>query len=517
MSNIIGIDLGTTNSCVSIIEGGETIVVANAEGDRTTPSMVAFTSKGERHVGKHAKRQAAVNPERTVYGVKRLMGHRFSDPEVAEFCRNIPYKIVENDNGTVAVEIDKQPMTPQEISALVVNKLKESVELYTGETVDQCVVAVPAYFNDAQRQATRDACRLAGLDVLRIMNEPTLAALAFGYKTNAADAANIVVFDLGGGTFDVSILECRAGTFRVLATAGNNHLGGNDFDDLIFNYLVDTFKEESTIDIRADKMAVQRVREAAETLKCELSTMNESSVNLPFLAIGPAGPVHMMQTVTRTELETLIKPLLDKLEAPCRDALREAGLTCDKLNDVLLVGGMTRMPCVQQRVEQIFNKKPSHNINPDEAVALGAAVQAGVLDGEVSEVVLLDVTPLNLGIRTKGDRVSVIIERNTSIPTRASKVFATTQDGQTFVDISIVQGDSKVASECACLGDVKLTGIPPMPAGKARVQVEFGIDANGVVSVCVVDKQTNVRETLTIENAMSLTPSELEAARERLK
>ncbi len=516
MSYIIGIDLGTTNSCVSIIEGGEAVVIANAEGDRTTPSMVAFTSKGERHVGKHAKRQAAVNPERTVYGVKRLLGHRFNDPEVSEYCRNLPFNVVQTSNGGVAIEIDKQQLSPQEISALVVSKLKESAESYTGETINQCVVAVPAYFNDAQRQATRDACKLAGLDVLRIMNEPTLAALAFGYKTNTSSASNLIVFDLGGGTFDVSVLECRGGTFRVLATAGNNHLGGNDFDDLIFEYLVKQFQEENGIDIRSDKMAVQRVREAAETLKCELSTMSESSVNLPFLAIGSAGPVHMMETVTRSDLEDLIKPLLNKLEAPCRDALAEAGLSSGQLDDVLLVGGMTRMPCVQACVERIFNKKPSHNINPDEAVALGAAVQAGVLDGEVSEVVLLDVTPLNLGIRTKGDRVSTIIDRNTSIPTKASKVFATTQDNQTYVDISIVQGDSKVASECACLGDVRLTGIPAMPAGKARVQVEFSIDANGVVGVSVVDKQTNARQELKIENAMALSSHELDAARSRL-
>ncbi|MBQ1266650.1 MAG: molecular chaperone DnaK [Proteobacteria bacterium] len=518
MGRIIGIDLGTTNSCVSLIEGNDPVVIANSEGDRTTPSMVAFTSKGERHVGKHAKRQAAVNPERTIYGVKRLIGHRFKDDAVTEYCKNLPFHVIENTNGDAWVDIDGQGMSPQEISAMIVGKLKESAETYCGDKVDQCVVAVPAYFNDAQRQATRDACRLAGLKVLRIMNEPTLAALAFGYKSNVeGKTSNIVVFDLGGGTFDVSVLECRCGTFRVLATAGNNHLGGNDFDDAIFEYLVKQFKEENNIDITSDKMAVQRVREAAETLKCELSTMSESSVNLPFLAIGETGPVHMMQSVERSELETLVKPLVDKLEAPCHDALEQAGLDKNSIDDVLLVGGMTRMPCVQATVERIFGKKPSHNINPDEAVALGAAVQAGVLDGEVSEVVLLDVTPLNLGIKTKGDRVSTIIERNSSIPTKASKVFATTQDDQTYVDITIVQGDSEIASQCTRLGEVKLTGIPPMPAGHARVLVEFSIDASGVVGVCVVDKQTGTRETKNIENAMGLSNDEIVAANSRLR
>ena len=501
MGRIIGIDLGTTNSCVSLIEGNDPVVIANAEGDRTTPSMVAFTSKGERHVGKHAKRQAAVNPERTIYGVKRLIGHRFRDEAVSEYCRNLPYKVIEHAGGEAWVDIDGQGMSPQEISAMIVGKLKESAETYCGTPIDQCVVAVPAYFNDAQRQATRDACERANLTVLRIMNEPTLAALAFGYRNKTeGKTSNIVVFDLGGGTFDVSVLECRSGTFRVLATAGNNHLGGNDFDDAIFEYLVGQFKDENNIDIMNDKMAVQRVREAAETLKCELSTMSESSVNLPFLAIGASGPVHMMQTVERSELENLVTPLIAQLEAPCHDALEQAGLSKEDIDDVLLVGGMTRMPCVQQSVERIFGKKPSHHINPDEAVALGAAVQAGVLDGEVSEVVLLDVTPLNLGIKTKGDRVSTIIERNSSIPTKASKVFTTTQDDQTFVDITIIQGDSEVASKCTRLGEVKLTGIPPMPAGKARVIVEFSIDADGVVGVCVVDKQTGIRETKQIEN-----------------
>ncbi len=518
MAHIIGIDLGTTNSCVSVIEGSEPVVIANAEGDRTTPSMVAFTSKGERHIGKHAKRQAAVNPERTIYGIKRLIGHRYTDPEVNDYCRNLPFKCVENANGDAWIDIDGVGVSPQEISAMIVGKMKESAETYCGTVVDQCVVAVPAYFNDAQRQATRDACKLAGLEVLRIMNEPTLAALAYGYKTSSEGrTSNIVVFDLGGGTFDVSVLECHNGTFRVLATAGNNHLGGNDFDDAIFEYLVRNFIDETGVDINRDKMAVQRVREAAETLKCELSTMNESSVNLPFLAIGQQGPLHMMQSVTRQELEELVKPLIDRLDAPCRDALDQAGMRVEDIDDVLLVGGMTRMPAVEERVESIFGKKPSHNINPDEAVAIGAAVQAGVLDGEVSEVILLDVTPLNLGIKTKGDRVSTIIERNTSIPTKASKVFATTQDDQTFVDITIVQGDSEDANLCTRLGDVKLTGIPPMPAGKARVAVEFSIDANGVVGISVIDKQTGARESKVIENAMGLSNREIQEAEKRLK
>ncbi|MCL2326576.1 MAG: Hsp70 family protein, partial [Proteobacteria bacterium] len=420
MGGIIGIDLGTTNSCVSIIDAGEPVIVVNSEGQRVTPSMVAFTNKGERHVGTYAKRQAAVNPSRTIFGIKRLIGHRYSDPELQRMASFLPYKVVESKSGDAWVEIGNDMYSPQEISAMIVTKLKESAEQYCGSPVEQCVVAVPAYFNDAQRQATRDACTLAGLEVMRIMNEPTLAALAFGFKKK--EVGYLVVFDLGGGTFDVSVLECREGTFRVLATSGNNHLGGSDFDNVIFTYLCDRFTEETGIDISSDKMAVQRVREAAEALKCELSTLHESSINLPFLAIGKSGPVHMAFSVTRVELEALIRPLVDALERPCRDALAEAGLSEDELDEVLLVGGMTRMPCVQACVEQIFGRKPSHAVNPDEAVALGAAVQSGILGGSIREVVLLDVTPLNLGIETAGDRVSTIIERNTSIPTKSSKV-----------------------------------------------------------------------------------------------
>ena len=407
MGKIIGIDLGTTNSCIAIIEGGEPLVVVNSEGQRTTPSMVAFTTKGERHVGVHAKRQAAVNPERTIYGIKRLMGHRANDEAVQQFAKTLPYKITESTSGDAWAKIGDSSYSPEEISAMIVAKLRENAESYRSETITQCVVAVPAYFNDAQRQATREACQLAGLEVLRIMNEPTLAALAFGVKKR--NSGYIAVFDLGGGTFDISILQCNEGTFKVLATSGNNHLGGNDFDAAIYEHLAKKFKDETGIDIQSDKMAVQRVREAAESLKCELSTLNETNVNLPFLAIGPAGPMPLSDVITRKELEDLVAPLIDKLDDPCRDALKEAGLKAEDLDEVLLVGGMTRMPAVRARVEKIFGAKISHNINPDEAVALGAAVQSGILGGEVEEVVLLDVTPLNLGIATSGDNVSIII------------------------------------------------------------------------------------------------------------
>ncbi len=514
MGKILGIDLGTTNSCMAIIEGNEPIVIVNTEGQRTTPSMVAFTTKGERHVGVHAKRQAAVNPERTILGIKRLIGRRANDEEIKELQSSMPYKIVPSPTGDAWVQIDSQSYSPQEISAMIVRKLKECAEAYTSETITQCVVAVPAYFNDAQRQATRDACKLADLEVLRIMNEPTLAALAFGIKNR--QSANIAVFDLGGGTFDISILQCNEGTFRVLATAGNNHLGGNDFDTEIYNYLVKEFKNETGIDISNDKMAVQRVREAAESLKCELSTLSETNVNLPFLAIGPAGPVHLSMMVTREQLEQLIAPLIDKLNAPCSDALKEAGLSADDLDEVLLVGGMTRMPAVRNRVEEIFGTKVSHGVNPDEAVALGAAVQSGILSGDIEEVILLDVTPLNLGIETAGDRVSTLIERNTSIPTKASKLFTTTEDNQSFVRITITQGDSNKASECARLGTFVLSDIPPMPAGKPRIEVQFTIDADGVVNVLGIEKQTNSVKKLVIQNAVGLTENQLAEAQRRV-
>ena len=513
MGKIIGIDLGTTNSCIAIIEGNEPVVIANIEGQRTTPSMVAFTAKGETHVGVHAKRQAQVNPERTIYGVKRLIGRRIDDEDVKALMEQMPYKIISS-AGDAWVQIDSQTYSPQEISAMIVRKLKECAESYCSEAITQCVVAVPAYYNDAQRQATRDACQLAGLEVLRIMNEPTLAALAFGVKKRAS--GYVAVFDLGGGTFDISIQQCNTGTFRVMATAGNNHLGGNDFDGVIYQYLADKFKEETGIDISSDKMAVQRVREAAESLKCELSTLTETNVNLPFLAIGPTGPLHLSLVVTRDELEDLIRPLVDKLDAPCADALREAGITAADLDEVLLVGGMTRMPIVRERVEKIFGSKISHGVNPDEAVALGAAVQSGILGGDIEEVILLDVSPLNLGIEIAGNRVSSIIQRNTSIPTKASKIFTTTEDNQSFVRITIVQGDSSIASECARLGSFLLTDIPQMPAGKPRIEVQFCIDADGVVSVQGIERQTGAVKSLVIQDAVGLTGKQMAEAKKRL-
>lgn len=514
MKKIIGIDLGTTNSCIAIIENNEPVIVVNAEGQRTTPSMVAFTTKGEIHVGVHAKRQAAVNPERTIFGIKRLIGRRADDEDIKALQKTLPYHIVPSPTGDAWVQIDAASYSPQEISAMIVAKLKECAEAYCSEEITQCVVAVPAYFNDAQRQATRDACKLAGLEVLRIMNEPTLAALAFGLMKRPN--GNVAVFDLGGGTFDVSILQCNSGTFRVLATAGNNHLGGNDFDNLISDHLVNLFREETGLDVSNDKMAMQRIKEAAESVKCELSTLSQSSVNLPFLAIGAAGPVHLCTEMTREELETLIRPLVDKLKAPCQDALKEAGLTTKDLDDVLLVGGMTRMPCIRNFVENFFGFKASHGVNPDEAVAMGAAVQSGILGGDIEEVILLDVTPLNLGIETSGNHVSTIIERNTSIPTKASKVFTTTENNQSFVRITIVQGDSDKASECAKLGTFILSDIPPMPAGKPRIEVEFCIDADGVVSVQGIEKQTGAVKTLVIQGAVGLSDEQLEEAKKRL-
>lgn len=513
MGRIIGIDLGTTNSCVSIIENGEPTIIVNAEGMRTTPSMVAFNARGERSVGQQAKRQAAINPERTVSGIKRLMGYRFNDAAIAEIKPSFSCEVVQSQNGDAWVKIGNEKLSPQEISASIVSKLKDSAEAYLGEMVDEVVVAVPAYFNDAQRQATRDAATLAGLKVRRIMNEPTLAALSFGYRTK--EHGHIVVFDLGGGTFDVSVLELRDGTFKVKATAGNNHLGGDDFDRVLFNYICDKFLEESGIDVRGDKMAVQRVREAAETIKCELSTMRESSINLPFLAMGPTGPIHLTLPMSREEHDDLVKDLVNALEAPCLDALKESSLRKEDIAEVLLVGGMTRMPCIYNKVEAIFQKKPSRSVNPDEAVALGAAVQSGILGGDIRELVLLDVTPLNLGVRVAGNRVSTIIERNTSIPTRASKVFTTTEDNQEFVNITIVQGDSPVASECASLGRFVLSGIPRMPAGQARIEVQFCIDSDGVVSIQGVDRQTGATESLTIQNASGLSSDELTSINSR--
>ncbi|MFA5623813.1 MAG: molecular chaperone DnaK [Bradymonadales bacterium] len=514
MGRIIGIDLGTTNSCVSTIENGEPNIIVNAEGMRTTPSMVAFNARGERNVGQQAKRQAAINPDRTVSGVKRLIGSRYSDNIVQELKASFSCEIVPNKNGDAWLKVGQEVLSPQEISALIIEKLKTSAEAYLGEKVDEVVIAVPAYFNDAQRQATRDSATLAGLKVRRIMNEPTLAALSFGYRNKGH--GHIIVFDLGGGTFDVSVLELREGTFKVKATAGNNHLGGNDFDDVLFHYICDKFKEESGVDVRLDKMAVQRVREAAETLKCELSTMRESSVNLPFLAMGASGPIHLSLPMTREELEELVIDLVKQLEAPCLDALEQSELKREDITDVLLVGGMTRMPIIYNKVREIFQKKPARSVNPDEAVALGAAVQSGILGGDIQELILLDVTPLNLGVRVAGNRVSTIIERNTSIPTRASKIFTTTEDNQEFVTITITQGDSPVASEYATLGQFILSGIPRAPAGKARIEVQFCIDSDGIVSIQGVDRQSGATESITIQNAAGLSSDELSSIKNRL-
>jgi molecular chaperone DnaK len=507
MSKAIGIDLGTTNSCVAVMEGGEPKVITNAEGGRITPSVVAFTEAGEILVGQIAYRQAITNPENTIFAVKRLMGRKYDDPEVQRAMKVLPYKIVRADNGDAWVEVRGKRYSPPEISAFILQKMKRTAEDYLGETVTDAVITVPAYFNDSQRQATKDAGRIAGLNVLRIINEPTAAALAYGLDKKKDE--KIAVFDLGGGTFDISILEIGDGVFEVKATNGDTFLGGVDFDQRIIEYLADEFRKDHGIDLRKDRMALQRLKEAAEKAKCELSTSMETEINLPFITADASGPKHLNMKLTRAKLEALCADLIDRLEGPCLAALKDAGLSASDIDEVILVGGMTRMPAVQARVKKIFGKEPHKGVNPDEVVAVGAAIQAGVLKGEVKDVLLLDVTPLSLGIETLGGVFTKIIERNTTIPTRKSQIFSTASDNQTAVTIRVYQGEREMAADNKLLGQFDLIGIPPAPRGVPQIEVTFDIDANGIVHVSAKDLGTGKEQSIRITASSGLTEEEI--------
>ncbi len=507
MSKPIGIDLGTTNSCVAIMEGGEPKVIANVEGSRTTPSIVAFTDSGERLVGQIAKRQAITNPINTVYAVKRLIGRKFDDPVVQRDLKILPYKIVRADNGDAHIELKGRTYSPAEISAMILTKMKQTAEEYLGEKITEAVVTVPAYFNDAQRQATKDAGRIAGLEVKRIINEPTAASLAYGMDKKKDE--RIAVFDLGGGTFDISILEIGEGVFEVKSTNGDTHLGGEDFDLKVMDYLADEFLKDQGIDLRKDKMALQRLKEAAEKAKMELSTSLETDVNLPFITADASGPKHLLIKLTRAKLEALVDELVNKVEGPCRQALKDANVTAKEIDEVVLVGGMTRMPKVQEKVKEIFGKDPHKGVNPDEVVAVGAAIQAGVLKGEVKDVLLLDVTPLSLGIETLGGVATKIIERNTTIPTRKGQIFSTAADNQTAVTIHVLQGEREMAAGNKTLGRFELFGIPPAPRGMPQVEVTFDIDANGIVHVSAKDLGTGKEQSIRITASSGLTEDEI--------